>query len=124
MASQPANSTIKVYRALRGQRALVRNESLKAFSGNMRPLFLQVPGEEVPATEYAYDTSRKGVTPYDRAGLPIVVTLRATKSWATATSLSGVAIAQQVGPDKLVTNTATGLASATNSDLHKKAQDA
>lgn len=124
MASQPANSTIRVYRALRGQRSLLRNESLKAISGNMRALILQVPGEEVPATDYSYDTTRKGVTPYDRAGLPIVVSVRATKTWETATSLTGVDIARQIGPDKIVTNTADGLTSATNSDLHKAAQDA
>lgn len=124
MANQPANSTIKVYRTLRGQRNLSRYESLKTISGNLRGMFVQVPGEETPATDYTYDTTRKGVTPYDRAGLPVVVSARAVKSWTTAAAFTGVDIAVRIGPDQFLRNTATGLADAEDSDLFKVAQDA
>jgi hypothetical protein len=124
MASQPLNESIKVYRTVRGFRNSLRNESVKAFTGNLRPLALQVPGEEVPSVDVLTRDTNKGVTPYDRTGRPVVVGIRATKDFSTVATLTGIAAPFAIGNDKFVENTEAGLASDTESDLHKAAQDA
>lgn len=123
MASQPANSTISVYRVIRGQRGATRHESIKALTGGLRKLDLQVPGDERPGVvALTLDTVNKGVTPYDRAGLPIVVGAKVTKDFSTIETLAGIASPVAIGHDRFVENSAAGLASGTNSDLQKKAR--
>jgi hypothetical protein len=126
MASQPLNGDVKVYLTLRGQRSGVRQENVKALTGSLRKLELQVPGAERPSVgALTVDANTKGVSSYDRAGRPVVVGAKAIKDFKTVASMTGVAFPVQIGQDKFVENTAAGLAStAAGADLQKQARAA
>jgi hypothetical protein len=123
MASQPLNENIKVYRTVRGFRNSLRNESVKALTGNLRALALQVPGEEVPSVGALTRDANLGVTPYDRTGRPVVVGARAVTDFASVESLTGIAAPFAIGNDKFVENSEAGLEIAARSDLQKQARD-
>lgn len=126
MASQPLNTAIKVFRTLRSQRSGVRHESVKALTGGLRSLDLQVPGLETPDV-YALtrDTNTKGITTYDETGRPIVIGIRAVKDFSVIETLTGVDIPVVIGQDKFIQNTTAGLATvAAGADLQKQARDA
>lgn len=124
MASQPLNTGIKIYRTLRGQRGLVRHESVKAITSKQRTLELQVAGQERPEV-YALtrDANTKGVTSYDALGRPVVIGARAVKNFNVVERLTGVTFPVEIGHDKFVENTAAGLASDTaGGDLQKQSR--
>lgn len=127
MSAQPANTTISVYRTLRSFRQAHRHESVAALTKRLRPLVMSVPGEEILVRVLSRDTNVKDCSPYmgqasptASRGMPIVVGLRATTSFASAQgSLSAVDFAFQIGSDKFITNTAAGL----TGDLHDDMRD-
>lgn len=117
MASQPLNSTIQVFRRLRGERNGLRHESIKALTAGLRPLILQIPGAEVPAVEAKTRDANKGVTTYDEKGRPLVVGYRATTDFHVYANFSGVNFPVRIGQDKFIENTPVGLGVAAQADL-------
>jgi hypothetical protein len=121
---------------MRSQRDWDRNETIKAKTGHLRKLILQQPGLETPfvAIGTSFDTTRKGLSSYDRNGLPIVVGARATQAFETIENLTGIALPIEIGQDKFITNSVvkstdgsgnvfySSTSAATTRDLFKDAQ--
>lgn len=116
-SSQPANSTITVYRRLRFQRQDQRHDSVRSvLSPGFRALEAVVPGEEVRVIRN-FDTSFKS----DRyfRGHQVYVYNRAPVTYATAVStLTGIEIPFQIGRDKFLNKDAANV----GDDLFGEAQ--
>jgi hypothetical protein len=127
MSAQPANTDIQVFRTIRSYRQAHRHESVAALIKRLRPLVMSVPGEEILVGVLSRDTSVKDFSPYmgearhgASRGFPIVVGLNGQVSLANAqTNIANVDFAFQIGSDKFITNTVTGL----SGDLHDGARD-
>lgn len=112
MASQPLNTTIKVYQRVRAQREINRYDSVKNIIGRLRPLIAVVPGEEV-RTAYGTRTSQPtDFSPFMGSaaagatrGLPITVGPKAAKDFKTVAQLAGVDFPVEIGQDKFVQET-------------------
>ncbi len=110
MASQPANTSIKVSQRLKGVRKSLRHESVAALTKKLRPLILSVPGEEVLIGVLARDTSVKDFSPYmgegrtsATRGMPIVVGALSEVTFANAEeNLAGVDFSIKIGTDKFL----------------------
>ena len=79
MSAQPQNTEIKVYRRARAQMTADRYSSVKALTGEMRPLQVIVPGEEVQILS----TKDAVVTDAWRFGHQVVKYVKDTKSVGT-----------------------------------------
>lgn len=127
MAGQPANTDIKVYRALRTYRQAHRHESVGALIKRLRPQVLSVPGEEVLVGALTRDTNTADFSPYmgearhnAGRGFPIVVGLLGQVSASNAaTNLPDIDFPFQIGENTFITNTEAGL----TGDLHQDARD-
>lgn len=121
MASQPANSTIKVYRSVRAYRQMHRHDSVEAITKHLRPLVMSVPGEEVLTGVLTRNTSLKDFSSYmgqasagATRGMPVVVGVKSTTSFADAQSGLTVAPALKIAGDKFLTNDSANV----DDDLH------
>ena len=111
MSAQPANTSISIYRALRTQRQILRNDSVAAIIKRLRPLVLVKPGEEILVGVVNRDTTVADFSPYmgqaaagATRGFPIVIELLPVATFAQGQSMnSHVDFAFQVGSDKFIT---------------------
>lgn len=130
MASQPANSTISVFRTVRSYRAAHRHEAVAALTKKLRPLYMSVPGEENLVGVLARDTSLADFSPYcgegrptATRGFPIVVGLLPQKPFEHAQEgITGVDFSFTVGMDKFLAPTSAGLSRDLHADLRDDAQ--
>jgi len=88
MASQPANTDIRVHRRVRSYRQDLRHTSVLQLTGDISTLIMSVPSEEVLVTE-TRDGSTAGLLvttalDADRAGLPVVRELRPVTTFEEA----------------------------------------
>ena len=126
MASQPANTDIKVYRTIRSYRQMHRHDSVAALIKRLRPLVMSVPAQEILVEVKTRDASVKDMSPYmgearhtASRGFPIVIGLKGQVSFSNAqTNITSVDFAFQIGHDKFVSNTVAGL----TRDLHEDAR--
>lgn len=126
MSAQPANTTISVFRSVRGRRADHRHDSVESLTKKLRPLHLIVPGEEITSGVQTRDTAFADFSPYmgeaspvASRGMPVVVGLNATVDFAYAEeNLPGVGMSFQIGRDKFITNDSSSL----SRDLHRDAR--
>lgn len=122
MADQPLNADIAIFRAVRSQRNILRGDSIKAQTGDLRPLVIVVPGKEVLVETKSFDTSKRDFSPWGQNGQPIVVGVKAQKDISLVETMTDVTLIQ-VGSDKLiVSDTAAHAAGASTGDVFAKAQ--
>lgn len=127
MASQPANTTISVFRRIRSYRQMHRHESVAALIKRLRPLVMSIPADEILVEVKSRDTAVADFSPYmgearhnATRGFPIVIGLKDQTSFSNAqTNITEVDFAFQIGHDKFLTNTTAGL----TRDLHQDARD-
>ncbi len=125
MASQPANTDIKVFYSVRSQRDPIRHESVAALTKRLRPLVMSVPGEEILVGVLARDTAVSDFSPFmgearygAGRGFPIVIGLLKRKAFADAQEgLTGIDFAFTIGQDKFLQNTEANLSRDLHSDL-------
>lgn len=125
MSSQPANSTISIFRTVRSYRKALRHEAIAALTKRLRPLIMSVPGEETLVGVLARDTTVQDFSPYcgearfgAGRGFPIVVGLYQVKTFATAQeNLPSIDFAFQIGSDLFLHNVASGLDQDLQGDL-------
>lgn len=115
MSSQPLNSDILVYRNVRSYRQGLRHESVKAMTGKLRQLVLQVPGQEIQtqvnkrdvnvADFSSFMTAQAWASPTGGAvrGMPIVIGTRGTRDLNAVNVLTaGTINVFEIGTDKFV----------------------
>lgn len=128
MSAQPANTSIKIYRAIRSYRAHAAHTSIANRIKRLAPLVVSVPGREGVFTQVtARDTNVTDFSSYmgpasatATRGFPVVIASAPQVSFANAQgNMSGVGFAFQIGQDKFLTNTEAGL----SGDLHQEARD-
>lgn len=127
MASQPANTRIKVFRTIRSYRRADRQESIAALTKRLRPQVMSIPGREDLVEVKTRDTSVSDFSSYmgeasvsATRGYPVVVGLRDQVSLSNAQgNLPNIGFAFKIGQDTFVTNTEAGLVG----DLHQDARD-
>jgi len=128
MSAQPANTSIKIYRAIRSYRAHDAHTSIANRIKRLATLQMSIPGREDKFTEIvARDTNVTDFSPYmgeARAtatrGYPVVIGTAAQVSYINAQgNLPSVGFGFQIGQDKFITNTEAGL----TGDLHQDARD-
>lgn len=116
MASQPANSTIRVHRRVRAYRQDLRHNSIKDLTMRMRPLIMSVPGEQVLVTE----TRDAVVSDAFRSGHPVVRYLREVTTFEEAAEgISGLNFPVKIGRDKFLEKSTANVAD----DLHQDLRD-
>jgi hypothetical protein len=127
MSAQPANTSIKVYRAIRSYRAHAAHTTIANRIKRLAPLVMSVPGREGAFTQVvARDTNVTDFSPYmgearvtALRGYPVVIGTAPQVSYQNAQgNLPGIGFSFQIGQDKFITNTEAGLAG----DLHKDAR--
>lgn len=124
MSAQPLNSSISIFRAVRSYRQAHKHESVEAVIKHLRPLIMQVPGEEDLSGVIHRDTSRKDFSPYARLGLPVTVGLKDKTSFAAAQEgTTGVDFAFQIAGDKFLVNTAAEVDNDLYTDVAAVAAD-
>lgn len=136
MSAQPLNTSISVFRTIRTQRNILRNDSVAAIIKHLRPLVTIVPGGEITVGVLSRDTTTKDFSPYmgqasygSGRGFPIVIGTLKQLSFADAqaeivdpASLdSSVDFAFQIGSDFFLK--ASPAFNASN-DLFKEAKTA
>lgn len=127
MASQPANSSISVYRTVRAYRQSHRHDAVASLTKKLRPLVLSVPGEEDHVEVKTRNTSLSDFSSYmgqaaagASRGMPIVIGTRSAPTFEAAQEgITGVAAAITVGGDQFLENSAGSL----SGDLHQGARD-
>jgi len=125
--AQPANTDIKVYRRLRAYRQAHRHESIAALIKRLRPLAMSIPADEILTEVKTRDTTTADFSSYmgearhnATRGFPIVIGLKDQVSFSAAqTNLTAIDFAFQIGHDKFLANTTSGLATQ---DLHADAR--
>lgn len=125
--SQPLNSTVNVYRRVRGQRNMQRHDSIKNITHKLRTLILQPPHQEIRTQVVSRDTSVTDFSTYmgqakgvATRGHPIVIGTVARKNFNVVNNMTGLDFPVKIGSDKFV-QLVSG--SATR-DLHQDARDA
>lgn len=115
--SQPANSTISVYRRVRTQRRDERHDSVKSvLSPGLRTLELVAPGEETRIVRN-YDASFK--TDRYWRGHQVYVNNRTVPTYANAVAgIANIEVPFQIGRDKFFGNVEASL----DNDLHADAR--
>lgn len=108
MSAQPLNTSISVFRTIRTQRNILRNDSVAAIIKHLRPLVTIVPGGETTVGVLARDTTTKDFSPFMgqaswKAGLrgfPIVIGTLKQLSFADAQAhIASADFAFQIGSD-------------------------
>jgi hypothetical protein len=129
MSAQPLNTSISVFRTIRTQRNILRNDSVAAIIKHLRPLVTIVPGGETTVGVLARDTATKDFSPYmgeaswnAGRGFPIVVGTLKQLSFADAqANIASADFAFQIGSDLFLKSSAALNASA---DLYGQASTA
>lgn len=127
MASQPANSTISVFRRVRSQRDLPFHRSTFETFQRVNPQVMVVPGQEHLGVTETRETLPDGAAILDTSlitaraqGLPIV---RYTQSAPTleeaAESISGLNFPVRIGQDAFLEKSSANVAD----DLHQELRD-
>lgn len=128
MSAQPANTSIKVYRAIRSYRAHAAHTTIANRIKRLAPLVMSVPGREGAFVQVAArDANVSDFSPYmgearvtALRGYPVVIGAASQVSYQNAQgNLPGIGFSFQIGQDKFITNTEAGLAG----DLHQDARD-
>ena len=88
MASQPANTTINVFRRLRLFREHLRHESVKNITSWLRGLVFSVVGEEIRTINGVLDTTVSDLSVVAKDGFPITVGPRAAKDFSAVETLA------------------------------------
>jgi len=115
--SQPANSTISVYRRVRTQRRDERHDVVKnVLSPGLRTLELVAPGEEGRVTR-TYNTAFKTDRYWRGHQVYVNTASRATVADAVA-DIDGIELPFQIGRDKFINKNAANL----SDDLHADAR--
>ena len=121
MSNQPANSSIKIYRAVRAQREYRLTDTVKTKTAGLRAFSVVVPGAENHKSMALTRDNSLGISDYDRTGRPIVVGARGDTSLDTIldadSGLDGIGFPVRVGNDLIITNSETGVDDATDGDL-------
>jgi len=109
MADQPLNQDIQIFRTVRGQREILRHDSVKNIIGKLRRLILVEPGCEL-RTEYG--TRSTTVTDFSpfmgmaaagaTRGLPITVDIRTAEDFSCVDDMTGIDFPVEIGSDKFV----------------------
>ncbi len=116
-SSQPANTTIKVYRRVRAQRSLPFNRSVFETFQRVTPLVMVVPGQEHLGVTETRETLAEGAAILDTSltvgrgtGLPIV---RYTQSMPTleeaAESITDLNFPVRIGQDVMLEKAASNI---------------
>jgi hypothetical protein len=125
--TQPANTDISVFRNVRSFRQAHRHESVAALIKRLRPLVVSVPAEEILVSYQNRDTTKTDFSAYmgeashtATRGFPRVIGLVAVRTFASVagTASKNFDFPFQIGSDKFLALTSTGLTHATNHDLH------
>lgn len=127
MADQPLNTDIQIFRTVRSQRAMARNDSIKNITGRLRRLFLVEPGREIYTSYGARMTSVTDFSPFmgearplASRGLPITIGVRAVKDFSAIETMVGVDFPVVIGQDAFVQETAATV----GGDIQQSARDA
>jgi hypothetical protein len=131
MASQPANTTIKVFRTLRSYRRADRQEAIASLTKRLRPQVMSVPGREDLVEVEARDTAVSDFSSYmgeartsASRGYPVVIGLRDQVSLANAQgNLTEIGFAFKIGQDQFLENTEAGLTRDLHTDARALAAD-
>lgn len=107
MSAQPLNTSISVFRTIRTQRNILRNDSVAAIIKHLRPLVTIVPGGETTVGVLARDTTTKDFSPFmgqasygSGRGFPIVIGTLKQLSFADAQAhIASADFAFQIGSD-------------------------
>lgn len=107
MSAQPLNTSISVFRTIRTQRNILRNDSVAAIIKHLRPLVTIVPGGETTVGVLARDTTTKDFSPFmgqasygSGRGFPIVIGTLKQLSFADAqANIASADFAFQIGSD-------------------------
>ena len=127
MSAQPANTSIKVYRAIRSYRAHDAHTTIANRIKRLAPLEMSIPGREGAFTKYlARNTGVSDFSPYMGPasitavrGYPIAIGTAPQVSYVNAQgNMVGIGFSFTIGQDKFITNTEAGL----SRDLHKDAR--
>ena len=129
MSAQPLNTSISVFRTVRTQRNILRNDSVAAIIKHLRPLVTIVPGGEISVGVLSRDASTKDFSPYmgqasygSGRGFPIVIGTLKQLSFADAqANIASADFAFQIGSDFFIKSASALNASA---DLFGEAADA
>lgn len=127
MSSQPANTTIKIFRTIRSYRQANRQDSIAALTKRLRPQVMSVPGREDLVEVKTRDTGVSDFSSYMGEarttfgrGYPIVIGLRGQVSLTNAQgNLPDIGFAFKIGQDSFLENSSAGL----TNDLHSDARD-
>jgi len=127
MSAQPANTSIKVYRAIRSYRAHDAHTTIANRIKRLAPLVMSIPGREGAFTQVvARDSDVSDFSSFMGEarvsavrGYPVVIGTAPQTSFVNAQgNLAGIGFGFQIGQDKFITNTEAGL----TRDLHKDAR--
>lgn len=127
MSAQPANTSIKVYRAIRSYRAHAAHTTIANRIKRLAPLVMSVPGREGAFVQVvARDSDVSDFSPYmgearttALRGYPVVIGTASQVSFENAQgNMAGIGFSFTIGQDKFITNTEAGL----TRDLHKDAR--